>query len=271
MGGGCGHRGRPGGLPARPQGRGCAPAGPLRRHPAGAIRRLLQRHRERHPLVRAPLPLGHRADPDVRREDRARLGGLHRGQPRLRPRAGGRGEARPDLPDPGLSPHDGAADVARARPRGADPPLLAHPVRREDVPPHAARRDAAEDPARHARRGRGRLPGSAVGRELPPVRPGARGRARRHPGPSRRGGRPPRADPVLPGGRRRAGDPGGGRERPGQAAADPGGEDPAVVGSSCSASTGSSPRRTSSAASSRSSSSSSGIRNGEGRSCSWHC
>ncbi len=54
----------------------------------------------------------------------------------------------PDLPDPGLPPHARAADAAGDGPGGAHPPLLAHAVRRADLPPDAPGRHAAVDPAR---------------------------------------------------------------------------------------------------------------------------
>ncbi len=174
-------------------------------------------------VVRAPLPMGHRQDADVRRANGARLGGLRRGEPVVRPCPVRGSEARPDLPHPGL-PLDARATAPQGDgPRGAHPALLAHPVRRADLPgtlPVGMRNHLARDAGRR-RRG---VPGPSVGRELPPVRPRARRRPRRHPRAPGRGGRQAGADPVLPRRRGRAGDPGGGRDRSGEAPAHAGGE-----------------------------------------------
>ena len=67
------------------------------------------------------------------------------------------------------------------RPGRPDRALLAHPVRRTDLPPDAARRDPRAAPARDARRRRARVPLAGVGGELPdlgPVAPGRAGRPR---------------------------------------------------------------------------------------------
>ena len=124
-------------------------------------------------VVRPPLPVGYRALPDFRRTDRGRMGRLCRSEPGVRSVALGRGEARSDLPDPGLPPHARSPHAARDRPGGADPPLLPHTVRGADLLPDPARRDAAVDPARHAGLRRRRLPGTTMGRELSPLGSGA--------------------------------------------------------------------------------------------------
>ena len=94
-------RGRARGLRDRP---GIASTRALRGHPARALRRLLQPDVQPHPLVPASLPLGHRADPDVRRDDRGDVAGVRGGEPRVRGRARGGGRPRSGLPDPGLPP-----------------------------------------------------------------------------------------------------------------------------------------------------------------------
>ena len=72
--------------------------------------------------------------------------------------------------------------LARAPSGRAHRPLHAHAVRRRDVPPHPPGAHARRDPARDGGRRRGRVPGPAVGRELPPVGAGTA----RMPRPARR-------------------------------------------------------------------------------------
>ena len=67
----------------------------------------------------------------------------------------------------------GPGDVARAPSGRAHRPLHPHAVRGRDVSPHPAGAHARRDPARHGGRRRRRVPGAAVGRELPPVGAGS--------------------------------------------------------------------------------------------------
>ena len=186
---------------------GLPPARALRRHPARALRRLLQPDREPDPVVPAPLPLGHRAHAGVRRGDRGDWEQYIEANRSFAMTLAEEGDRDPVylIQDYHLAlvPGDScASSVPDAR--------IVHfshtPFAGRDVPPHPPVAHARCDPARHGGRRRGRVPGPAVGRELPPVGAGTA----RVPRPARRtirDGRSRGHGAGVPGGGERALDP----------------------------------------------------------------
>ena len=148
-------------------------------------------------------PVGHGPRADLRRRDRDGLGVVHRDEPAVRAPARRRGRPRSRLSGAGLPPVPRAGDAARTGARREDRALLAHAVRRRDVPADPPGRHARQDRARHGRRRRDRLPVASVGRELPFVGSNAAGIPRAA-GRAHRAGRPPRSGPLVPGGRERS-------------------------------------------------------------------